>query len=239
MNKLIFQDFFQIILNDFIVNDRELIPWKLTCLYCYYYIHNINILCIDIKKCKNILNYTKIIEIDTNFYINKTNIYFYKDCECGLSDHILTSFDINFLSQDLQHLKVLKLTHMNYPNDNKLGHLISKLTSLEYLDLGINTYINDYSFKNLKNLKLLYLRNNTNTSSIFRYLPNLKIIQICFDIDSNMYYIDPSEIPSSISKIIQNGYSYDCPINGWKIRDGCEPLYQHEEYSIVIKSEKN
>lgn len=239
MNSIINQEYFHIILNQFLAIDKDLVPWKLTCTYCYYYQHNIYINYIDVKKCKNVLEYTNVVEIDTNLYLQKTSIYWFRQCECGLTDHIQTSFDLDFLDQDLPHLKTLKMSYMNYPSDTKIGYIISKLTSLEYLDLGINTYVSNYTFKDLTNLKVLYLRNNYNTSDIFNYLPKLETIQIGYDIDINMFYIKPKYVPDYIKKIVQNGYSYECPVKGWQDRDGCEPLYQHEEYSIIIRSERN
>lgn len=239
MKDLSHKEFFQFILNQFLAIDKDLIPWKLTCSYCYNYPHNIHIKYIDTKKCKNVLENTKIVEIDTNLYLERTYVYFHKQCDCGLGDHIKTSFDIDFLDQDLPYLKTLKLSFMNHSSDLKMGSILSKLTSLTYLDLGINTHVPDYSFRRLKNLKVLYIRNNSNTAGIFHYLPNLHTIQIGYDVDSNICYIKPKHIPDYVSNIIQIGYSYECPINGWEARDGCEPMYQHETYSTIVRPEKN
>lgn len=239
MNTLVNQEFFQIVLNQFLAIDKDLVSWKLTCTYCYDFIHDIHITCIDVKKCKTVLNNTKIVEIDTTMYAHKKNIWWVRPCECGLTDHMSNKFDLDFLDGNLPDLKVLKLSYMNHSSDLRVGAIVAKLTSLEYLDLGINTYVSNYTFKDLSNLKTLYLRNNCNTSEIFDYLPKLGTVQIGYEIDSNMFYIKPDHVPDRISKVIQNGYSYDCPVRGWQARDGCNPLYQHEEYSIILKSKKN
>lgn len=239
MNFLIHQEYFHVTLNQFLAIDKDLIPWKLTCNACYYYPHNIHIMHCDVKKCKNVLKNTKIIEIDTRLYLEKTNIYWFIECECGLSNHIITSFDLDFLSQDLPDLKILKMSYMNYSSDIEISSIVSKLTTLEYLDLGINTHLANYCFENLTNLKVLYLRNNCNTSEIFKYLPNLHTVQIGYEIDRNIFYIQPKQIPQYVTKIIEIGYSYECPVRGWQDRDGCEPLYQHEEYILILKPEKN
>lgn len=238
MDQLINQEFFQFVLNQFLAIDKDLIPWKLTSSYCYNYPHYIHIKYSDVKKYNNLIKNTKISEIDTSLYLQKSEIYFYRQCDCGLTKHIRTSFDIDFLDQELPHLKKLTLSYMNHQSDLKMGSILSKLNNLEYLDLGINTYVPNYTFKNLNKLKTLYLRNNCNTAEIFQFLPNLETVQIGYEIESNLFYIKLKHIPAYITKIIQNGYSYNCPMKGWYARDGCEPLYQHEEYSIMIRAEK-
>lgn len=211
--------------------DYDLIEWKKTCRFSYYFKHDIIINNINATKNKNVLKNTKIKEIDVNNYVSYPDHLSY-DCICGRSKFRVNNFDLNTFQINISYLKVLKLTFMNQLCDKQLGKLVSRCTSLEYLDLGINTYLPDYCFIALTNIKTLYLRNNYNTKAIFQYLPNLRLLQIASDDENILDYIHPEDVPNYVSYLIQIEYSYDCSMGQTKL---CEPYYPYEKKIIILR----
>lgn len=224
MNNLVKQEYFQIMLNQFLAIDEDLISWKLTCRYCYYHIHFIYVM----KTVPiHIYKYTIPVVIDTTNYVTSIPTLNRKLCKCCLNMKLINTFNFDNIT-NLSHLKGL---YLNYSADDIK---LQKLTSLEVLDLGMYNYFTDHSFKKLKQLKVLYLQNNYDiTADIFKYLPNLTTIQIGFDMYSRSYCsIRLNEVPEYVSTVICTYFDdIICPYD-----DECDPLYHIKKYTVYLRT---
>lgn len=221
MNELINRDYFQIILNQFLSIDRELIPWKFVCKKCYYFPHKIHIS--DLNIYKNTITKLLIpVSINTKKFICYNLTMGQEICKCCLNTKITNVCRFNSF-HSIKYIKELRLYYSQITNKR-----LSKMKSLEYLDLGTYSNITNKGLKKLKKIKVLFLGNNSYiTKNIFRYLPNLHTIQIGFDIQNKSYCsICPEEIPKNISNVICNYYKkVNC-----RYSLNCVPLYSIELY---------
>lgn len=225
MNQLIRNEYFHIILNQFLAIDKDLIPWKLTCKYTYYYIYDIYVN--DVNILGEIIKYINPISINTYKYIYSLPTLGRKLCKCGLNMRLTNVFDFKKFNT-LHNLKELHLCYSPITDKH-----ISYLKNLEFLDLGMHSHVTDKGLKKLTNLKILYLRNNWEvTKEIFKYLTKLHTLQIGYETYSDKYCsVKPDEIPKTINRVICSKYEdIECPYNV-----ECDPLYCIEVSSKIIR----
>lgn len=191
MNDLVKQDFFQFVLNQFLVVDEDLIPWKYTNKSCYYYIHDIHITSMNISYC-DIARFLCPVYIDMEDLLQKQIKIF--------TFHKFHSFD---------HLKYLTIQNIRIPHKQ-----LYNMTLLTYLDIGMNSNVTNKDLKKMINLESLCLGNNCHvTKDIFKYLPKLNMIQIGYDECKNMYCsIHPDDIPDSVQDVICSYYQPPYPM---------------------------
>lgn len=230
MQHIIGQDYFQIILNSFLIIDKDIIAWKLTCRTCFHYIHNmyiqnINTRLIDWNKINmfvhrvshishSIYQKTRILSIDmTDFVFEEAYDSDYTN-DSRQHEYSTIRFNMRIFSPKLNFINNVKKLVIPYFNcDTITDYHISMLKSLEYLDLGMYNTFHDKAFIGLNNLEILYIRNNKVISKkIFDYLPKLKLIQIstkCKFLIANSYEQSFScDVTSFVSNVIVVDYNF-------------------------------
>lgn len=201
MNSLIGQEFFQLILNQFLVLDEDLIPWKLTCTDCFYHLHKIHIKSLQFEYGSMILDVVDPVEVNTSKHFDTEEDP--DDSCCGVV-YYHPNFDYRVFNAtyfpNITHL-TLSFTFTHLRDDD-----ISCLTSLVYLDLGLYNSFTDAAIKPLKNLESLFLRNNHRiTTSIFPHLPKLTTLQ--YD-QASRFHVD--DVPESVKIVMTSIYDKIC-----------------------------
>lgn len=198
MNTLIYQDFFQFIINEFILIDHDVIQWKLVCKACFNYIHNVYI--------KKLCNFD-----DSNVYLKKINIV-----SLDLTDHIEKIYDKYYIYVD--HISLFNFDMFKMYNFKNLYYLkldndccdlydehLLYINNLVYLYLGNSKKVTNKGIINNTKLKTLLLGTNSIVDSdIFYYLPNLYSLQI-----SQESPILEKNIPNTVKEVTVLEYVYD------------------------------
>lgn len=181
MNNLVKLFEFQFLLNQFIKEDIDLIPWKFVCKSNYNYTHDIELYNYKLSFHSNILYNLNVIKIDTwNFY-NNTNDEYINIVNSGNSiitydlkePIIYNDFDIRLFifTSNLKHLSLY------YEHPEVQSYHLSYFNNLEYLDIGMNSSIVSIY---VKTLTTLFLRNNSKIHiNDILFMKKLKYLQIC------------------------------------------------------------
>lgn len=226
MDNIVYQDYFQFILNQFLVFDKDLIPWKLSCTSCYYYPHKVYISNANVSN-SNIAKFLCPTRIDTRKCTQPIPTLGRTLCKCGLNMKLTNTFNFdNFHS--LKYVEELTLDYSPITDSQ-----LSKMTSLRCLDLGTYNNITDEGLKKLTNLEMLFLGNNWYiTKDIFNYLSKLRMIQIGYEVPSQLYCsIHLNEIPDHVQEVICDYFDELMCI----YEDDCDPLYLVNKSSEQIR----
>ncbi len=204
MNSLVKQQFFQLTLNQFLVLDKDLIPWKLSCVANFEFVHKIHIENFRPVSGTGILDVIDIVKLDLFKHVT------YEPEEEPRSDcaqfYINSNFDTGLFDHNFGYLTNLTYLKLHFIWEELEDHHIHHLTSLVYLDIGDYNYFTDDAFENLQSLEVLFLRNNRAISSkVFSFLPNLHTIQI-----SNRSKISIDEIPETVTSVTVDVYDKLC-----------------------------
>lgn len=204
MNSLVGKDFFESILNQFLVLDKFLIPWKLSNFKSFCYFHKIHFENFQFKVESMLLDVVDPISIDTSNIV-----------ECEYKEDTIRGYGCfvyyrpNFETRIFNRLYLPNITHLTlfFTFHHLEDSHISCLTSLIYLDLGMYNYFTNEAVISLKNLKNLFLRNNSRiTAEIFPHLPKLVMLQLKSDSSIRI-----TDIPDTVATVITNVYDTACP----------------------------
>ena len=187
MNKIINCEFFQQSLNQFIQLDKDIIPWKYTCSFNYYYTHNIRIESFRLRLEYDIIAYINIVSIDTKKYhaiINSDEYEYVYNIKKLTTGNIVLTYPVNFIIDFnlFDHRTFMCISNLTYlslyvSHPGIYNYHLQYMTNLKYLDIGMNSNITNI---HLPNLETLYTRNNFKIKATTLAKNNkLKYLQIC------------------------------------------------------------
>lgn len=188
MNKLIYQQYFQYILNEFIIEDKHIIPWKFVCKANYYYKHRIHIFSYNFSIHYKIFNYLHItlvnttnyyIKLYTSDYIYITDIldYYHTCYDCVIIDYNNDNVIVDHTHDRLFMVFMKSISHnisYNYFDCNLLPLISNTLTHLTIF----------YEHSKFTNIHLSFLHNlefldiGMNSLITDFYLPKLETLYL-------------------------------------------------------------